>query len=97
MSSSSHDQSPAEAGRKESKKGPGRSPVADNAGKPNTEAGYGAETHAAGEDFTHRAPWRKEQDADSRRGPAEEQAARPADGDSQNASSDLAGPAGDAK
>jgi len=39
--------------------------------KPAIEVGYGAQTHKAGEDFSHRAPWRKEQDAESRRGPAD--------------------------
>jgi len=38
---------------------------------PGSEAGYGAETHPAGEDFSHRKPWRREIDARSGRAPAD--------------------------
>jgi hypothetical protein len=69
MSASNRPQSPVDAGRQESGKGPECSPVADSARQPNEEAGYGAQTHAAGEDFSHPAPWRKAQDPETRRGP----------------------------
>lgn len=42
-----------------------------------SEAGYGAETHPPGEDFSHRKPWRRDIDAHSGRTPANPQSPEP--------------------